>query len=607
VSGTSPAAPRPHVLRRLASDCRQKGVLPVVADLWADKFVFERLRWFCGDAPPLPASAAEGPWRLASAPEAEAWVFGRPRGPEDRRMYEVALANGHSLFLTEVDGRLVGSRWVGVGWTYFPGPYRLLARFPPDLGYFYDLWVDPDFRGRGLGAAGVRQALSRLPSMGLRRCAAMVALGNLPSRRLWTAVGVPSWDATGIVVAGRPFWPIGDPWPRLGADVVRDDRRTAPPHAARARGTAVHARWIGDPEEWRAARGGWDDLVTGSERPSVFSTWDFLESCWLCFARPLGNRLAVVAAEDGGRAIAVAPLRVSRRRRFGIPLRRLSPLAAWESDRPPWILPRGREKECARAILAVLQRQADRWDYFELDATDETGPLADAVREWARSWPGLRLLVDPAPPSPCIGLTAGTDPLAALAARSRKSVRRCRRQLEERGPIALEVFEAPDEMERALAAYLDVEGRSWKRGAGQGVGKDRRNQAFYRALLPRLAAQGRAVVAFLRQGERRLAANIDFRLGSTVYGSQTTYDRDYARYSPGNVLMALALEWYAARGVSEYELFARFPENKRRWAGPAHARASVRLRVLQLEGPRRWLTLGPSLVKSWLVRGGADG
>jgi CelD/BcsL family acetyltransferase involved in cellulose biosynthesis len=358
---------------------------------------------------------------------------------------------------------------------------------------------------------------------------------------------------------------------------------------------ALDVEWVDDVRRWHDYRAAWDDVVACGARSTIFSTWDFLESSWLGFAQPGGNRLAIFVFREEGKVIGFMPLRLSVRRRLGLPLRRLAPLAAWNADyHEPLVAPARRERECADALLSCLERHRDEWDSISLEGTDEEHCSLQAVRAWAARRPAIRLLEKRLSPSPYIDLDRG-DALERLGPGARKSVRRCRRQLEAEGPVSIEVCQEPGQMDAALDAYLDLEHRSWKRESAQGVGKDETNRAFFRQLLPRLAAGGRALLMFLKLGERRIAGNIDLLLGTTAYSSQTAFDQAYARFSPGNVLLSLGLPWHAERGIRRYELFALFLGHKQRFTDDA--RPNVNLRAFQLRGLRRRLLFLPGIVK----------
>lgn len=368
--------------------------------------------------------------------------------------------------------------------------------------------------------------------------------------------------------------------------------------------TPLEARWVDNPEDWQEYREGWDASVERSAHPSIFSTWDFLECSWLHFARPRGNALAVIALLEDGRPVGFAPLRIAKRRRFGLEMRRLCHLASAQSDRPRPIFPSGREAACASATVACLEKRLGEWDVFEIEQFSSDDALGLALGEWARR-ARYPLAVEPTSPSPYVNLgPGGGDVMARLGARTRESLRRHRRRLEAQGGCTLTVFEKPDEMDGALDLFLDMERRSWKPEVQQGAGKDHRNEGFYRELLPRLAREKRTTVMFLTQGSRQLAGEITFRLGDVVYGDQWTFDAAYANFSPGNVLKALALEWHARRGALRYEMYAGFLENKLRWTSTTWDNAT--LRVFPMRSLRQLVLFAPGILKR-LVRRGAGG
>ena len=329
----------------------------------------------------------------------------------------------------------------------------------------------------------------------------------------------------------------------------------------------MHFEWIDRPDRWRELRDVWDDVVATSASPSIFATFDFLETSWNHFALSHRNELAVLALWDDGRLEGFAPLRLSHRRLYGLPRRKLSLLSDWESDRAPVAFPQGREEECTVAMLRFLGEHRGRWDLLKLGQVTPDGGVARGASAWCRDHEDVALLEEEGSPSPFVPLEGLTweEYLARLGSRTRKNVRRYLHQLETGGGYALEVFDQPEAMAGALDLYLEIERRSWKRDAGQGVGKDARNEAFYRELLPRLARKGRSTVAFLRHQDRRVAALIEHSLNGVVYAAQTTFDGQTGHLSPGAALQALCLKRRMAQGMREYELFAKFLQDKLRW------------------------------------------
>ncbi len=364
--------------------------------------------------------------------------------------------------------------------------------------------------------------------------------------------------------------------------------------------SGLQVEWIDDEERWRELRDVWDDLVAASETPSIFNTWDFLEASWEVFAKPSGNRLAILVLRENGAPLGFLPLRLIVGRRLGLATYRLKRLASWETDRIPFAFPKGREGECAEAVLRFLDDCRDRWDSLELREVATDGAFLGALGSRAKSRGDLVVQQEEASPSPYVALDGSWEAyLSSLGATTRKGMRRRLKHLRELGPVAVRSFHEPSQIGAGLERYLEVEARSWKPAAGQGIGKNGRNQAFYRRLLPLLAARGRARVALLEQSGRFLAGLIELRLGATTYASQTTFDRECAEHSPGFVLQALRLECCFQEGVREYELFAKFLADKLRFT--KRVRPSRDVVLLRWQGLRRRLLFGAGRVRR-LVR-----
>ncbi len=349
----------------------------------------------------------------------------------------------------------------------------------------------------------------------------------------------------------------------------------------------LRAEWISDEGRWRELQPSWDDVVLRSSTPNIYATWAFTEASWTHFGRPLGDSLAVVAVFDGEGLKAVAPLRISHRRRLGLSVRRLSKLAAWEADRVPPLVCAGLEPECARVFTGCLEEQAGRWDWIDLDELDPDGEAVASLSRWASAAGEKRCRLDPEPPSPYVDLSIGWEEVErSLGRHRRKELRRYQRLLGEAGQWGVEVEEGAS-IPHALDRYLDLESRSWKSGAGKGMARNERTLAFYRDLLPRLAGQGRSCISFLRLGGQSIAAAVEFALGTTVWGVQKTYDAAAARFSPGNCLALMALERWAKAGVRRYELQGLYLDDKGHWTHLAHER--VRLSIQQRRSWRQRL------------------
>ncbi len=345
---------------------------------------------------------------------------------------------------------------------------------------------------------------------------------------------------------------------------------------------------IGDPDRWREVRDEWDRVVLSSARPSIYTTWDFLDASWTHFAAPAGDRLSASVVRDGGRAIGVAGWRLARRWPSLVGLRRLCTLGSWESDSPAPAFESGRESECAAAMLQDLEARGAEWDVLDWGWAPVEHAFTQALRAWARSSDACRPIEHERPPSAVVELPESWEEyLAQLSRNERKKLRRQLKRFEGPDDWVHEIKESVEDMPRALADYLAIERRSWKPAHRQGIGRRPQIAAFYRDLLIRCARQGRVSVHFLEIGGERVAGEVSLRLGAAVWSQQIAFDERRSDLGPGSVLTGVVLHREIERGTARYELMALFPESKKRWIPVFHD--NMRLGIRQVGGLRRRL------------------
>lgn len=347
---------------------------------------------------------------------------------------------------------------------------------------------------------------------------------------------------------------------------------------------SLNVEWISNPKRWNDFRDSWNQTLSQSERPSIFTSWDFLQASWTHFALSYGSRMAILRLFDSSGDVGFAPMRISQSRRYGMPLRRLTHLAQWECDRAPFIFAAGREEECSAAFWNALEDRIDDWDQLELN---EFSPDDALVRQTVARCASLKTFsVTNNQCSPSVFLTFPDDwenLSASFGSSHRQNVRRRLRQLERKGSYEFEVFEEPETMSKALEYFVRIEQESWKSESGQGIGKDHRHIQFYRDILERLSPRGEVTVSFINQGGVRLSALMEYRFGGDIIMSQTAFLKTHESASPGLVHMALSLKRHLEDGARQYEFEAKFLHHKKRWSKRLHE--NVRLRIVQ----NRWL------------------
>ncbi len=289
-------------------------------------------------------------------------------------------------------------------------------------------------------------------------------------------------------------------------------------------------------------RAWWDDALRRMPAPSVFITPEFIE-CSLRHLSGPGDEPWFVVVRRGDTPVGLLPLVRSTRRHAGLPVKVLSHAGTLNGDRPGLVHLVDAGAVWQAALQALFERHAD-WQLLDLRELDEGAwPLdSSAFAPWQRHH---RLHIERK-----VWTHAGYLPLAGtwddyLASRSRNArqdFRRRERRLHEDHPdVHIEVIDAPAQIAAAFDRYLAIEARGWKQTANVGLWSDLREHDLHRDLLPRLATSARASVWLLRAGDTDIAGLVRLRQGGIVYERHSTYDPEFARYSPSTQLCMAAV------------------------------------------------------------------
>lgn len=120
---------------------------------------------------------------------------------------------------------------------------------------------------------------------------------------------------------------------------------------------------------------------------------------------------------------------------------------------------------------------------------------------------------------------------------TRKKLRQDWNRLAALGNLQMANDRAPDAVRAALEVFLTMEARSWKGAGHTALLSDPRDAAFARRVIGDFADRGEASVALLTLGGKPIATQVLVYCGRTAYTWKTSYDPDYAAFSPGSLLV----------------------------------------------------------------------
>jgi Acetyltransferase (GNAT) domain len=176
--------------------------------------------------------------------------------------------------------------------------------------------------------------------------------------------------------------------------------------------------------------------------------------------------------------------------------------------------------------------------------------------------------------SPSLKLSERARPFVSAAnglkhsGSTRKKLRQDWNRLSAHGSVEIINERERDKVEGAFDVFLTMEAGSWKGGRGTALLCRPQDATFARRWISGLAAADSASVALLRVDGRPIAAQVLLYCGRTAYTWKTAFDAEFAKYSPGALLVDKLTEQLLATAVEAIESCS--PEGgfmARLWAG----------------------------------------
>lgn len=125
-----------------------------------------------------------------------------------------------------------------------------------------------------------------------------------------------------------------------------------------------------------------------------------------------------------------------------------------------------------------------------------------------------------------------------------RELRRQWRKLDQLGELTYSVARQPADIRLRMEEFLLLEASGWKGRARTAMINDRYRAAFAREAVTNLAETDGVRIHTLDLDGRAIASMVVFIMGGEAYTWKTAYDEEFARYSPGKLLVAELTEWH---------------------------------------------------------------
>jgi CelD/BcsL family acetyltransferase involved in cellulose biosynthesis len=177
---------------------------------------------------------------------------------------------------------------------------------------------------------------------------------------------------------------------------------------------------------------------------------------------------------------------------------------------------------------------------------------------------------------PVIALPSSWDDYhKTLSKNSRANLGRRRRKLEKEFGAQLGTVGASDDLPRAMEDLYRLHGARWNKRHVGGAFADARVRAMHHEVAEKFRARGWLALHRLVTNDETRASFYCFHLGARVYYYLSGFDPELYKHSPGNVLMAFAIQQAIASGAREFDLLRGDETYKYGWN--AEDRKTLRL------------------------------
>ena len=170
-------------------------------------------------------------------------------------------------------------------------------------------------------------------------------------------------------------------------------------------------------------------------------------------------------------------------------------------------------------------------------------------------------------------------------------LRRRRRRLAECGAVTFEACEGGPLSGPLLDELLVLEAAGWKAARGTAIAGRASTRRFYTAVTAWAAARGTLRLLVLRLDGRPLAALLGVQEDGVHYLLKGGFDPQYARYSPGQLVLAEAIERGFADGLRRIELGGGADPYKLQWADAVRELVGVTAFAPSAAGSLGWIAV----------------
>lgn len=307
----------------------------------------------------------------------------------------------------------------------------------------------------------------------------------------------------------------------------------------------------------------WNALVERAGVDHPFLRHEWIHAWWDSFGQ--GQKLHIVLVRHRDEIVAIAPLKLTGARMYGLAVRRLEFIFNPHTPRLDLIIARSHREVCQHLGKYLADRRG-LWDVVEMHQLPEGSRTLEELRATAENagFPTGIWRSDDSPYLSLEGVTAD-EYFASLGTKHRSNMRNRAKRLAKLGKVHVEIVTGERGLATALEDGYAIEAAAWKGQARTAIRSDDGVRRFYSRVGHAAAQAGWLRLQFLTLDGRRIAFGYSLVYARKHYLLKAGYDPAFAPYSPFNLLCERLIRTSFEEGLAEFDFLGADAEWKTRW------------------------------------------
>lgn len=310
----------------------------------------------------------------------------------------------------------------------------------------------------------------------------------------------------------------------------------------------------------------WTDLCDEGVSGEPF----FRPEWFAAFVKNFEADIQLLTVRRNGALRALLPILKKRGVIHGVPVRKIQ--AAYNLNTPRFDLVHGADETERKTIVDAVWRalsEAAGWDVLEFRLVKRESWLGSVLEMAERD--KYPVGIWPMDGAPFITLPQSDDKQRSMddffrgpRKHLRQELDRRLRRLKERGTVEFVVTQGctPELMQ----TYFRLEAKGWKGRGGTAVTDDPSVARMHEDFAASVTAKNSLFVYQLKLDGKTIAMSLNIRYGKETIHWKTSYDEEFARYSPGNILFRELVRDSIEQGSGEIDFLSPATPNKKFWA-----------------------------------------